>query len=78
MNGTNAPVGRRPSTAAANRPAPIDVVVANKRVQKIVNDVSDEGNAKRLTKGNRIADNARMMLMYDNQESAEKDMSEFF
>lgn len=79
MNGLNAPVGKRPVTKAT----PIDVVVANKRVQKIVNELnggttSDEVNAKRLTKGNRTAENARMMLLYENQqESAEKDISKW-
>lgn len=89
MNGLNAPVGRRPVAnfgrtvpTAANKSTPIDVVAANKRVQKIVNDMnggigSDEVNAKRFTKGNRTAENARMMLLYENQqESSEKDCSE--
>lgn len=89
MNGSNAVVGKRPLTnfgrsvsTATNKSTPIDVVAANKRVHKIVNDInggpsSDEVNAKRLTKGNRTAENARMMLLYENQqETSEKDCSE--
>lgn len=90
MNGLNAPIGRRPVSnfgrsvsITSNKSQPVDVMAANRRVQKIVAElnggvaISDEVNAKRLTKGNRTAENARMMLMYENQqESSEKDCSE--
>lgn len=90
MNGLNAPIGRRPVSnfgrsvsMTTNKSTPVDVIAANRRVQKIVAElnggaaISDEVNAKRLTKGNRTAENARMMLMYENQqESSEKDCSE--
>lgn len=89
MNGSNAAVGsRRPVSnigrsvsATTSKSMSIDVIAVNKRVQKIVNDINggtitDEANAKRLSKGNKTAENARMMLLCENQlESAEKDCS---